>query len=105
MPRPVSVDILAGTLPDPLDRLDVSIEVQPISGVDTAQATVPGEACGQVTQRLAFVSLRLVNLGEQSKLASRKLRPLQIAYESKKFMLPIRLGMANAPGPPRAATP
>jgi hypothetical protein len=27
------------------------------------------------------------------------LRPLQIAYESKKFMLPIRLGMANAAGP------
>ena len=27
------------------------------------------------------------------------LRPLQMAYESKKFMLPIRLGMANADGP------
>ncbi|MEP7028937.1 MAG: DUF2330 domain-containing protein, partial [Candidatus Eisenbacteria bacterium] len=34
-----------------------------------------------------------VNLGEQAKLASRKLRPLQIAYESPRFMLPIRLGM------------
>jgi len=40
-----------------------------------------------------------VNLGEQSKLASRKLRPLQIAYESPRFMLPIRLGMVNAKGP------
>src|SRR5678815_1897779 len=40
-----------------------------------------------------------VNLGEQSKLASRKLRPLQIAYESPRFMLPIRLGMVNANGP------
>ena len=40
-----------------------------------------------------------VNLGEQSKLATRKLRPLQIAYESPRFMLPIRLGMVNANGP------
>ena len=40
-----------------------------------------------------------VNLGEQSKLATRKLRPLQIAYESPRFMLPIRLGMVNAKGP------
>jgi len=40
-----------------------------------------------------------VNLGEQAKLASRKLRPLQIAYESPRFMLPIRLGMVNANGP------
>jgi hypothetical protein len=40
-----------------------------------------------------------VNLGEQAKLASRKLRPLQIAYESPRFMLPIRLGMVNAKGP------
>jgi hypothetical protein len=40
-----------------------------------------------------------VNLGEQAKLATRKLRPLQIAYESPRFMLPIRLGMVNARGP------
>ena len=30
---------------------------------------------------------------------SRYLRPLQVAYESPKFMLPIRLGMVNANGP------
>ena len=40
-----------------------------------------------------------VNLAEQSKLGFSYLRPLQIAYESPKFMLPIRLGMANAAGP------
>lgn len=40
-----------------------------------------------------------VNLGEQEKLGFNYLRPIQIAYESKKFMLPIRLGMANAAGP------
>jgi hypothetical protein len=40
-----------------------------------------------------------VNLGEQAKLGFSYLRPLQIAYESPKFMLPIRLGMVNAKGP------
>jgi hypothetical protein len=40
-----------------------------------------------------------VNLKEQEATGARYLRPLQIAYESKKFMLPIRLGMANATGP------
>ena len=37
-----------------------------------------------------------VNLAEQAKLGYTHLRPLQIAYESPKFMLPIRLGMVNA---------
>lgn len=40
-----------------------------------------------------------VNLGEQAKLGYTYLRPLQVAYESPKFMLPIRLGMVNADGP------
>jgi hypothetical protein len=39
-----------------------------------------------------------VNLGEQTRLGFSYLRPLQIAYESPKFMLPIRLGMVNAKG-------
>jgi hypothetical protein len=39
-----------------------------------------------------------VNVAEQSKLGFSYLRPLQIAYESPKFMLPIRLGMVNANG-------
>jgi hypothetical protein len=39
-----------------------------------------------------------VNLKEQSKLGFTNLRPLQVAYESPKFMLPIRLGMVNADG-------
>src|SRR5262249_23515660 len=34
-----------------------------------------------------------VNLEEQTKLGFNYLRPLQVAYESPKFMLPIRLGM------------
>jgi len=39
-----------------------------------------------------------VNLKEQSKLGFTYLRPIQVAYESPKFMLPIRLGMVNADG-------
>ncbi|HSG04963.1 MAG TPA: DUF2330 domain-containing protein [Nitrospiria bacterium] len=40
-----------------------------------------------------------VNLEEQAQLGFQTLRPIQIAYESPKFMLPIRLGMVNADGP------
>ncbi len=39
-----------------------------------------------------------VNLEEQAKLGFSNLRPIQVAYESPKFMLPIRLGMLNADG-------
>ncbi len=39
-----------------------------------------------------------VNLQEQAKLGFSNLRPLQVAYESNKFMLPIRLGTLNAKG-------
>jgi hypothetical protein len=40
-----------------------------------------------------------VNLKEQAKLGFTYLRPLQMAFESPKFMLPIRLGTVNADGP------
>jgi hypothetical protein len=40
-----------------------------------------------------------VNLKEQTKLGFTYLRPLQMAFESPKFMLPIRLGTVNADGP------
>jgi len=39
-----------------------------------------------------------VNLDAQKDLGFSYLRPLQLAYESPKFMLPIRLGMVNAEG-------
>ena len=39
-----------------------------------------------------------INLDEQSKTGLKYLRPLQIAFESPKFMLPIRLGTVNADG-------
>lgn len=37
-----------------------------------------------------------VNIKEQQKLGYKNLRPIQVAYESPKFMLPIRLGTINA---------
>jgi hypothetical protein len=40
-----------------------------------------------------------VNLGEQKKLGTQTLRPIQLSFNSPKFMLPIRLGMANATAP------
>ena len=40
-----------------------------------------------------------VNLSEQRRLGFAYLRPLQMAYQSPKFMLPLRLGMVNADGP------
>jgi len=39
-----------------------------------------------------------VNVEEQENLGFEQLRPLQIRFTSPKFMLPIRLGMANADG-------
>jgi hypothetical protein len=49
-------------------------------------------------QNMRFFVAR-VNLAEQTRLGFAYLRPLQVAYESPKFMLPIRLGMVNAKGP------
>ena len=40
-----------------------------------------------------------VDLGRRAAAGITTLRPLQIAYESPRFMLPVRLGMANANGP------
>jgi hypothetical protein len=53
---------------------------------------------GYIKQKMRFFVAK-VNLEEQSKLGFTYLRPIQVAYESAKFMLPIRLGMLNASGP------
>ncbi len=50
-----------------------------------------------IKQKMHFFVAR-VNLREQSKLGYTYLRPLQVAYESPKFMLPLRLGTLNADG-------
>ncbi len=51
-----------------------------------------------IAQKMRFFVAK-VNLEEQSKLGYTYLRPLQVAFESPKFMLPIRLGTLNANGP------
>ena len=51
-----------------------------------------------IKQQMNFFVAK-VNLKEQEKTGLNYLRPLQFAFESKKFMLPIRLGMLNAKGP------
>jgi len=51
-----------------------------------------------IKQKMRFFVAK-VNVKEQAKLGFSYLRPLQVAYESPKFMLPIRLGTVNANGP------
>ena len=51
-----------------------------------------------IRQDLRFFVAK-VNLKEQAKLGLEWLRPIQIAYENARFMLPIRLGTVNAKGP------
>jgi len=51
-----------------------------------------------IAQNMKFFVAK-VNLKEQSSLGFSYLRPIQVAFESPKFMLPIRLGTVNAAGP------
>jgi hypothetical protein len=51
-----------------------------------------------IKQKMRFFVAK-VNLEEKAKAGFHYLRPLQVAYESRKFMLPIRLGTVNADGP------
>ncbi len=51
-----------------------------------------------IRQGMKFFVAR-VNLEEFDRSGYQTLRPLQISYDSPKFMLPIRLGMLNADGP------
>ncbi len=50
-----------------------------------------------IKQKVHFFVAK-VNLTEQVKLGFKYLRPIQVAYESPKFMLPIRLGTINSNG-------
>ncbi|MEE3717972.1 DUF2330 domain-containing protein [Tumidithrix elongata RA019] len=50
-----------------------------------------------IRQNMKFFVAK-VNLKEQQSTGSKFLRPIMMAYESPKFMLPIRLGMINASG-------
>ncbi|HUQ67658.1 MAG TPA: DUF2330 domain-containing protein, partial [Flavitalea sp.] len=50
-----------------------------------------------INSNLKFFVVK-VNEAEKAKLPGNFLRPIQISFNSPKFMLPIRLGMANADG-------
>jgi hypothetical protein len=51
-----------------------------------------------IKQKMRFFVAK-VNLDRMENLANGYLRPLQVRYETPKFMLPIRLGTVNASGP------
>jgi hypothetical protein len=51
-----------------------------------------------IRQKMHFFIAK-VNLGRMEEAGHRFLRPLQVRYESRKFMLPLRLGTVNARGP------
>jgi len=57
----------------------------------------PGVLQSYIKQGMYFFVAK-VDLNEQKRLGFTFLRPIQVAYESPKFMLPIRLGMVNAQG-------
>jgi len=50
-----------------------------------------------IKQQMYFFVAK-VDVTEQERLGFHYLRPIQVAYESPRFMLPLRLGMANASG-------
>src|SRR5262249_51827524 len=75
------------------------------SGLETwlmeNQYTMPsgaGPILGSYIKQNMHFFLAKVNLKEQNKPGFTYLRPLQVAYESPTFMLPIRLGTVNADG-------
>jgi hypothetical protein len=51
-----------------------------------------------IKQQMRFFVAR-VDIKEQARLGFTYLRPLQVSYESPRYMLPIRLGTVNADGP------
>lgn len=71
------------------------------SWLDSSGYRVPAEAKGvlesYIKQGLKFFVAK-VNIAEQTKTGFTYLRPIQIAYESPRFMLPLRLGTINADG-------
>jgi hypothetical protein len=58
-----------------------------------------GDVLGSYIKQKVRFFVAKVNLEKKSELGFTYLRPIQIAFESPKFMLPIRLGTVNADGP------
>jgi hypothetical protein len=58
-----------------------------------------GAVVGSYLRQNLHFFLAKVNLERQSRMGFTFLRPIQVEYDSAKFMLPIRLGTVNAEGP------
>jgi hypothetical protein len=58
-----------------------------------------GPVLASYIKQKMFFFVAKVNVEEQKRRGFTYLRPLQVAFESPRFVLPIRLGMANAQGP------
>ena len=54
---------------------------------------------GSYLRQNLYFFLAKVNLERQSRMGFTFLRPIQVEYDSPKFMLPVRLGTVNAEGP------
>ena len=115
-----ATDSAAAARPQPAKALGVTIEAEYTVGeydivlLSATQSTgleiylresgykIPAKAAAAlapyIKQEMKFFVAK-VNLKEQKAAGFQELRPIQIAYESARFMLPIRLGMANADGP------
>jgi hypothetical protein len=120
MPRPVSESVTVTASAPRVKSLGVTVEARYTVGeydiviLSAKQSdgleiwlrengyTIPGGAASvldsYIKQHMHFFVAR-VNLTEKAKLGYQYLRPIQVAYESPKFMLPIRLGTVNANGP------
>jgi hypothetical protein len=61
-------------------------------------AGAEGVLASYIKQKMRFFVAK-VNLERMQVLGNAYLRPLQVRYESAKFMLPLRLGTVNAKGP------
>lgn len=118
-PSGVSGGVVGGMARDRAEKLGVTIEAKytvgeydililsatQSNGLETwlreSGYRIPDGATGvlgaYIKQGMKFFVAK-VNLKEQSKLGFSSLRPLQVAYEAAKFMLPIRLGMVNSTG-------
>jgi len=70
--------------------------------LDESDYKIPAKAkavlASYIRQDMKFFVAK-VNLEKKEKLGFNYLRPIQVAFESARFMLPIRLGTVNAKGP------
>jgi hypothetical protein len=73
-----------------------------VAWLEQNQYRIPGGAenvLGSYIRQGMHFFVAKVNLDRQKRSADKFLKPLQVSYDTRKFMLPIRLGTVNANGP------